>query len=152
MVHSWRAGSDSRCCNRNGAPYVWHQHVDLTHESVVALTDWLGSLAPFARSIEEGEIDELFEAAAQGMLMDSADERTPIKPVQIDPEIYELRRTALSKRLRFYHGEPDEHPRMLAALHRHIKSGSDTQQDEIEFAADRFDNGYATAWISQDGK
>lgn len=134
-----RKGSDSRCCHPEGAPYEWQHEEQQSHPSVVALDDWLASLPPFSRSHEEGEIDDLFEAAASGLLWDSGDSTTPIKPVFEDPEVYELRRTALTKKLRFYHAEPWRAPAKLVALHRHIKVDGSTQQREIEDAADWYD-------------
>ncbi|WP_260852762.1 hypothetical protein [Curtobacterium pusillum] len=106
---------------------------------MVALDRWLSTLAPFSRNHEEGEIDDLFEAAAAGSLWDSGDASTPIKPVFEDPEIYELRRTALNKKLRFYHAEPERDSTKLVALHRHIKVDGPSQQVEIEGAADLYD-------------
>lgn len=99
---------------------------------------WFASLSFFAREYEQGEVEALFEAAANGALWDSNDEKTPIKPIRTDPEIFELRRTALSKQLRFYHGEPSKHPTLLVGLHRHIKSSDDLQQTEIEYAVTKF--------------
>lgn len=86
------------------------------------------------------------EAAARGELWYSGDAKTPIDAIHHDPEIYELRRTALKKMLRFYHAEPVERPADLIALHRHIKEDKPTQQVEIEHAADRYRSGRATGW------
>ncbi|RRD52095.1 hypothetical protein EII12_06000 [Buchananella hordeovulneris] len=114
------------------------------------LEDWLKSLVPFARNHELGEIDELFEAALNGELHDSEDTHTPIKPIRKDPEIYELRRTALTKMLRFYHGEPEEHPDIIVHLHKHIKQDTSSQQEEIEHAARRYRHGVDLARIVAD--
>lgn len=141
-----RSGNDSRCCDPNLAPLNWIDCQDASHPSVVALSTWLATLVPFARIVEESEIEELFAAAANGELWDSGDETTPIKPIKEDPEVYELRRTALSKKLRFYHGEPAELPAKLVALHRHIKVNNPSQQDEIEYAAKRYIAGRASGW------
>lgn len=141
-----RTGSDSRCCQTSGAPYSWRDYVDPSHRSVEELNGWLNTLAPFARAIEEGQIDDLFDAAASGELLDSADGRTPIKPIWSDPEIYELRYKSLNKPLRFYHGEPSSLPNELVALHRHIKSGGRSQQAEIEDAAARYESGRSSQW------
>lgn len=147
MVHPRRSGSDSRCCDSVSDPCSWRDWVDDTHQSVLTLEGWLSTLIPVARAIEQGEIDDLFEAAARGELSDSGDQRTPIKPVRIDPEIFELRRTALNKMLRFYHGEPTSLPKVLVALHRHIKTDDAAQQDEIEHAAARYDMGRQSHWL-----
>lgn len=105
------------------------------------LEHWLASLAPFARQIGLGEIEELMDAAAHGELWESADEATPIKPIREHLEIFEIRRRALSKALRFYHAEPASRPFHLISLHRHIKTGGGEQQGEIEFAAKRYQAG-----------
>jgi hypothetical protein len=141
-----RAGSDSRCCNPNLAPLEWRGYVDESHPSVSAISSWMNTLTPWARAHEEGEIDDLMDAAANGELWDSGDETTKIKPIRKDPEIFELRYTALSKKLRFYHGEPLELPRSLVSLHRHIKTTASSQQFEIVYAADRYTSGRSTAW------
>lgn len=141
-----RTGSDSRCCDPNLAPLQWRGYVDESHPSVLALSTWMTALAPWARAHEQGEIDDLMDAAANGDLWDSGDERTRIKPIREDPEIFELRHTALSKKLRFYHGEPQELPRGLIALHRHIKLDNQSQQTEIIYAAERYASGTATEW------
>ncbi|MDT3343871.1 hypothetical protein [Microbacterium aquilitoris] len=128
------------------APLAWHDHVDEGHSGVQALDAWLKSLVPFSRNHEQGEIDDLFDAASNGELWDSGDETTMIKPIREDPEIFELRRTALSKKLRFYHGEPAELPKALIKLHRHIKTTNSDQQAQIEHAAERYQDGRATQW------
>lgn len=124
---------------------AWQWYLDESNESVVALDAWLQSLQPFSRAHEQGEIDDLLEAAALGELEDTGDARTPIKPIRTDPDVYELRRRALSKKLRFYHAEPVELPDGLLGLHKHMKDG-DEQQAEIDFAVDRYKTGRPTAW------
>lgn len=143
-----RKGSDSRCCDPSLAPLEWVDYVDTTHASVQELEEWLASLSPFARNHELGEIEDLMEAASNGELWDSGDETTRIKPIREDPEVFELRRTALSKKLRFYHGEPAHLPTALVALHRHIKVDTVGQQVEIEHAAARYTEGRAKRWAS----
>lgn len=126
-------------------PYAraWQYYIDQSHESVLALEAWIESLPMFSRSHELGEIDDLFEAAALGELEDTGDARTAIKPIRSDPDVYELRRKALSKHLRFYHAEPSEIPDGLLALHKHMKD-SGLQQDEINFAITRYTDGHPT--------
>ncbi|WP_101574854.1 hypothetical protein [Brevibacterium sp. 239c] len=141
-----RNGSDSRCCVKREVPLTWRNHVDGSHPSVVAFDRWLASLAPFARVIELGEIEELMEAAAYGQLWESADAKTPIKAINEHPEIFELRRRGLSKALRFYHAEPEGLPSALVAIHRHIKTGPREQQREIEYAAQRYELGAEDGW------
>ncbi|KTR76176.1 hypothetical protein NS234_12155 [Microbacterium oxydans] len=98
------------------------------------------------RDHELGRMDNLLERAEQGKLEDSGDETTPIAPIRHDPEIYELRHQALSKKMRLYHGEPLELPMALVALHRHIKVNDEHQQQQIEHAAERYNDGRDSLW------
>lgn len=141
-----RSGSDSRCCFEREVPLTWKYYVDESHPSVVAFEQWLTSLAPFARNIELGEIEELMEAATFGELWESADAKTPIKPINQHPEIFEIRRRGLNKALRFYHAEPEGLPTELVAIHRHIKIGPREQQREIEYATKRYELGAENCW------
>ncbi|ALD14428.1 hypothetical protein GW571_14755 (plasmid) [Clavibacter capsici] len=147
MVRNRREGSDSRCCQPSPAGYVWRDYRDNAHASVVAFEAWFSTLTPWARAHEEGVLEDLMEAAARGELKDSGDATTPIKPIALDPEIFELRHKALSKALRFYHGEPAHMSTILVHLHAHIKTTAAAQQAEIEFAADRFDAGRRSSWV-----
>ncbi|WP_260300803.1 hypothetical protein [Rathayibacter sp. PhB152] len=125
---------------------TWLDHVDDAHPSMRDLEQWLSSLTPWSRAHELGRVDDLLEAAAAGDLYDTGDERTPIKPIRRDPEVFELRHTSLSKKLRFYHGEPPELPSSLVALHRHIKSTAADQEAQIEHAAERYEGGRSSTW------
>lgn len=148
MKSKRRSGSDSRCCSEREVPLTWKSYVDESHPSVVAFDRWLAGLAPFARQIELGEIEELMEAAAYGELWYSADAATSIKPIHEHPEIFELRRRGLNKALRLYHAEPGVLPFALVAIHRHIKIGHREQQREIEYAARRYELGADSSWES----
>lgn len=139
--------SESRCCARHEPPLDWYNYVNNAHPSVVSMDNWLASLVPFERHHQEGENEELFEAAAAGGLWESGDETTRIKPIYSDPDVYELRRKALTKPLRFYHAEPAELPTSLIALHRHIKSSASSQQAEIDYAVGRYRRGSKTNWL-----
>lgn len=113
--------------------------MEVNHYAVTELDEWLAGLHRFARENELGRIDELFEAAAAGRIVDPGDDvTTKIKPVRHDPELWELRHKALSKPLRFYHAEPPQLPSALVKLHRHIKTDDEDQQDQIEYASDRY--------------
>lgn len=132
-----RSIADSRCSQPSGAPYSWLDYVDSVHPSVSKLDGFLGSLIPPVRAMEEGEIEDLFDAAAAGELEESADAYVPLKPIVSDPDMYELRLKAL-RTYRFYHGEPDAHPQVLLKLHRHIKDTDTDQQAEIDHAIERY--------------
>lgn len=124
----------------------WVHYIEHTHPGVVELYGWLDSLAPFAREHELGRLDELMEAAAHGRLQDSGDALTPIKPVRVDPEIFELRHKMLPKAVRFYHGEPGELPNALIALHHHMKADGSAQEPHIQHAAERYADGRGSLW------
>lgn len=141
-----RSGWDSRCCKPADPPWQWVDFTDYEHEAIRELGDWLNTLSPPMREHELGRMDNLLDRAEQGRLEDSGDETTPIVPVRHDPEIYELRHKALSKKLRLYHGEPNERPDALIALHRHIKVNDDHQQKQIEHAAKRYNDGRDSLW------
>lgn len=94
-------------------------------------------MIPTERAVVKGEIEELFDAAAHGLLEESADDYEPLKPIVTDPEIWELRFQEPAE-YRFYHGEPPRHPSVLVKLHRHIKDDADAQQAEILYAISRY--------------
>lgn len=133
-----RSGGDSRCCKPASNPYIWHWDHDETHPGVMELQNWMNRLPFFERENQAGILDDLFEGASRGEIVETGDETTPIKPIRRNPDLYELRRTALSKALRFYHAEPSCRPDDLIGLHRHIKHGGKSQQKQIEFATDRY--------------
>lgn len=141
-----RSGWDSRCCKPADPPWQWIDFTDYGHAAIDELEAWLGTLVPAMREHELGRMDNLLERAEQGKLEDSGDETTPIVPIRYDPEIYELRHQALSKKLRLYHGEPQELPSALIALHRHIKVDDAHQQLQIEHAAERYNDGRGSLW------
>lgn len=124
----------------------WHDFTDLSQPGVQSLQEWLDGLPPWSREVELGRLDDVLEAAARGALEDSGDDRTPIKPILKDPELYEIRHRALAKQLRFYHGEPVEFPTTLVSVHRHIKDSARQQELQIRAAADRYLAGRATLW------
>lgn len=134
-----RSSKDSRCSRPEGAPYVWHYFHDSSHDAVQELEEWLSGLGAFARSDILGTLDSLFERASQGQLWRAGERhKSNIEPIWEDPEMYEIRYTALTRMLRFYHGEPERYPSILLSLHKHIKHDDKDQQKQIEFAAERY--------------
>ena len=131
---SKRTGNDSRCCTPADPPLLWIDITDTSHQAVEEYEEWLASLAPFERAHQQGRIDSLLGAASKGELFDSDDHSSKITPVRRDPDIYELRYKALTKRLRFYHGEPPHAPNLLYRLHRHIKKDKTDQDAQIDHA------------------
>lgn len=140
-----RSGSDSRCCQPTDYPLEWVDYTDSNHAGLLEIETWLNTLNAHARDHEIGRVEELMEAASLGRLEDSGDERTPIKPIRRNPEIFEIRHKALSKPLRFYHGEPGELPDSLVQLHRHIKSGT-SQESHVLHAVQRYLAGRPSQW------
>lgn len=131
-------GRDSRCSNAEAAPYNWFDYVDKDHPSVMHLNQWFESLPIFVQHDEEGKIEGLMEKASQGELWQSDDAKSPLKPITSDPEMFELRHKSLNKPLRFYHAEPEHRPDLLVRLHQHIKRENPSQQEEIDFAVERY--------------
>lgn len=146
-VPDHRRSGDSRCCRPNNPPLEWVEFSDPEHEGMVELAAWLNSLHPWARDNEIGRVEALMERAARGQLFESGNRALEtIKPIRTNPDIWELRHKALSKALRFYHGEPAAHPMALIALHRHIKVSDEQQQQHVEFASNRYISGAGSQW------
>lgn len=139
--HRWK-GRHSRCCVPRDSPLTWLEWVDDTHESVIALTDWIQSLHPSRQNEIVSRIEALCGKAARGELVVGD---VWIEPIVSDPVMYELRWTLFTKVVRQYHAEPDEYPNHLVKLHLHIKAdtarreaSSRSQQEEIEWAIERY--------------
>lgn len=141
-----RSGWDSRCCKPADPPWEWIDYTDYDHSAIAELEAWLNTLPPPMREHELGRMDNLLDRAERGKLEDSGDEKTPIAPIRYDPEIYELRHQALSKKMRLYHGEPNELPTALIALHRHIKVNNADQQEQVRHATERYNDGRDDLW------
>lgn len=150
MAERKRSGSDSRCCTPVNPAWVWINIEEPEHEQLVTFAEWLAAMTDTARAIEEGEIEELLDAASAGLLEDSGDSFTPIKPVTHVPEIFELRRRSGATKprvyLRFYHCEPAALPNNLIALHRHIKDSDDSQTVGLAQAIQRYNMGEQISW------
>jgi len=132
-----RTPSDSRCSQPAAFPYQWLDNVDTQHPSVLRYEAHFAMMLATQRAMLLGEVDELFEAAANGELEESADDYAPLKPIVSDPEIWELRLDSLAE-YRYYHGEPPRWPNLLVKLHRHVKDDAAAQQEEIEQAIRRY--------------
>lgn len=129
----------------------WKDYIDPAHASVRELDEWVVGLAPFAQDFVLGEIAALRELAAAGDIP-VGDRR--LDPIRVDPDVYELRWTLLSKKVRQYHGEPRRMPAELVRLHIHIKALIDgnqastkaIQDAEIRHARLRYRIGERTDW------
>lgn len=109
-------------------PYEWRTYVDDTHPSSITFAAWLSSLSPFNLRHFVGQLDGLKEAAANGLIPHGQpDDTTRIKPIWDQPELWELRWTMLTTKVRQYHAEPISEPNLLAALHIHVKDVTGTR-------------------------
>jgi hypothetical protein len=97
----------------------WYDYSDPAHPAVMDLDAWVSSLAPFAQASVLGQIDALMELAAEGKIVIGDDSR--LVPIRTNPDIYELKWTLLSKKVRQYHAEPPSHLDSLLKLNIHIK-------------------------------
>lgn len=129
----------------------WRDFIDDEHPDALALEQWLMTLLPPFRRRAVGELDALLELAAEGKIpFDPASELDPnaqLKPVRRDPDLYELRLTLLTKKIRHYHAEPHRDPRLLVALHLHIKNGKSSQDAAISHARLRYRMGDSRDWL-----
>lgn len=128
----------------------WRSYRDESHASVQEVASWLESLKPFVRDSLLGQIDALVELAAAGEIPfdehAADDPKAPLKPIWDQPELYELRWTLLTKKLRQYHGEPPTIPDLLVDLHLHFKGNGNTQNEEISQALLRYRAGEMGSW------
>lgn len=144
--HSLRNAGDSRCCKPEGAPYRWAGGLDDGDASVLQFAEWLAGLPEHVQRDAVSRIEALRELARQGSVVLGHDEKDQLKAVESDPDMYELRWTLYTKRVRQYHAEPDRYPSHLIALHLHIKGDTVNrswtpvrgQQEEIVFAKSRY--------------
>lgn len=141
-----RSGKDSRCCQQRVKPLEWRDFQDASHDQYQEVETWLASMTEHQRDHRMGEIDDLFEAAALGELEESSDWKNPISAIRRNPEIFELRQKAGKRKLRFYHGEPDEHSELLVKLHKQLKTDKESQDLAISQAVLRHIGGQRDSW------
>jgi hypothetical protein len=129
----------------------WLEYQDDDDPEEVAVLRWLLSLGEVDRELVIGRIQGLRELAALGEIEDGDEER--LKPVRLDPDLWELRWNELGTLLRQYHGEPAALPDALVNLHMHVKRitrsrrQTDALQDQrISFAFMRYRAGERKAW------
>ncbi len=145
----------SKCTGKNKLPLTWIDYIQLDHESVTELEQWLMSLPELVRESFEGQIEALRDLAAKGEI--GPLDETKLKPVVRHPELFELRWRFRHRKkktnVRQYHGEPSRLPDSLVATHRHIKrlEGSEAeietwQNEEMAFAKLRFRAGEKSDW------
>lgn len=99
-------------------------------------------------------ITQRLQAAAAGDLFEENEEEwPPLKPVQRDPSLWEIRWDLDGAQWRLYHAEPGDAPGFLIALRFHQKdlAGShydirDAQNSHIDTATRRYDDGRRSMW------
>ena len=96
-----------------------------------------------------GELDAVIERAIHGELV----ERQELKPVQTDPELWEIRTYINNKKVRIYHAEPQDFRNLMVGLRAHFKwvDGTESeiskrQNSHISLAARRFHEGQGRDW------
>ena len=144
MTITNRTGSDSRCCQPENAPYEWEDCVDYNHPAVKEVGRILGSLPPDALNHELGRIEQLVDEAKNGLLSDSGDYATKIKPIRRNPDLYELRLKLLEGMemedldnyvlLRIYTADPPDRPKVIQQLHMHDKHGKPAGDQDIQIS------------------
>lgn len=141
----------SRCTVVRATPMTWRDFDDDTAPAIEEFVEWFTSLAPFNQTVLRGQIAALRQLAANGEIDFGDDEM--LKPVSF-PDIYELKWTFLTTKIRQYHGEPGSQPDDLIRLHMHIKKHVDgdyeaekaLQSQEISQAALRYAGGVSSNW------
>ncbi|PPH11634.1 hypothetical protein C5C71_06420 [Rathayibacter sp. AY1C1] len=151
-----RSPGQSRCVHPRQPPMDWHDYVDEDDDAVEHFAEWLSTLKPFARRDVIAMMDTLEARASRGEVVIPDDARLPgdLDAIRSDPDIYELKWTLLSKKIRQYHAEPRLLPDHLVRLHLHIKvdsgRGDDSadaqQQVEIDKAVARYHDGEPSTW------
>ena len=146
----------SLCNIPRNQPLDWIEYFDHNHPSVIGVKKFLDSLNPTSRLLLIGKINALKELASLGRIpLDSRN----FEPIALYPELFELKWKATSKvgkrvLIRQYHAEPKVSPRILVALHMHLKNLSGSaleiaqhQNIEISYAKLRLEAGRREKWM-----
>jgi hypothetical protein len=127
----------SRCTQPQDPHLTWRNYEDEEGTDVVALETATALRAhplPRAELIARyAEITQLRDAASRGELIPDED----VKPISLDPELWELRWRFGREIYRQYHAEPVNMPGWLVALrfHRkHVVPGDDAQTASLQHA------------------
>lgn len=114
---------------------------------------WSGPIPAAEIEMRISELDAVIERARFGELV----ERTELKPVNADPELWEIRTHMNNKEVRIYHAEPQAYEDLMVGLRAHFKwvGGSESeiwkiQNVEISLAARRFKDGQKRNWKCTD--
>lgn len=135
-------------------PLIWIDFIDQNNESVKELNQFIDSLPVNKRLLLIGKIQELMEMASLGKIPKSS---WQLENIAMDPDLFELKWKFMDKEIthiRQYHAEPERVPRVLVALHAHIKETLGSlleirvkQNVQIAFARARFNSGQKNQWV-----
>ena len=142
----------SRCTIPDPAGYEWIDFIDYANEFVLEFHNWILGLSEFDRELVIGRILGLREIAANGEI-DNDDGKT-LKPIRLDPDLFELRWDELGTLIRQYHAEPRLLPNSLIMLHMHMKHVApesesltrELQDQQISWALMRYRAGETRLW------
>lgn len=116
----------------------------------VAIFEMTAGLSLAERIARFASVKTLLDAAAKGELLAEDED---FKPIQMDPDLWELRWSFGSEEWRMYHAEPPTFPSYIVALHFHLKDLGGTDSDirtnqnrEIGLAAKRYMLGRPSTW------
>lgn len=106
-------------------------------------------VTPSEMQLRIAEIEAVIERARFGELVD----RDELKPIYVDPELWEIRTRINNKLVRIYHAEPQSFTDLMVGLRAHFKwvdgSGREIerrQNAEMSHAARRFREGSSRQW------
>lgn len=146
----------SLCNQKRTWPIPWRNFIDQSHTSVKKFNTYLQSLSEFDRDELDGRIRALRELASFGSIPRTSRQ---FENISLYPELFELKWTHYGKHkggthLRQYHSEPEIEPRVLVALHIHLKDIHGTpkeiranQDQEISYAKLRHEAGRKRNWV-----
>lgn len=147
---------DSLCYQPVDAPRSFHYFTDGTVRVYKEMVDaaYGHDRTSLAAAGLMGDFLGQLRRAAHGELRSGGNNREPVGPVRLNPDIWEIRwKLGRLGEFRLYHAEPDDEPQ-LVALRFHEKDSSsedadtidDLQEDEMRLAGTRYDDGVNNRW------
>jgi hypothetical protein len=142
----------SRCTQPRVDPAVWIDFKEPSNAQENLALSRILALSASDQQLVIGELVALKEFAARGQI--AYGDENALKPIRVDPDVYELRWFVCGLHLRQYHGEPPELSDALIELHFHEKDVSSNddatitnlQNIEISHARLRYVGGRHDLW------
>lgn len=145
----------SKCTVARSTPLEWRLYFDWYNESFIRYKTWLIELPDAVRELVDAEVETRREMAAKGQVTEEL--KKFLIPVRTQPGLFEIkwntRAAGKNIHIRQYHGEPETIPQLLVASHIHLKDVSGhrdeitkKQNEEMNFAQERFAEGLSTGW------